>query len=181
MTRQDKIYEIRRIIDDFGEFGGDHLQVRVVLKTFPNGMRQVVDAFYRDKVEVATYMGNKKTRIDYMTYDYLPENILDEILVVGNEWEKSNERIHPHHGMPETHQPPHDVPPGHEEGHPGGGHGEHTPPGHEEGHPGGGHGQGGNPPHETPPGHEGGHPGGGHGQAEPKHGKHGMDEGHIET
>jgi len=107
MTHEKKIYEIKRIINEYGEFGGDHLQVRVILKTMPNGMRQVVDAFYKDKVEVATYMGNKKVSVDYMSYDYLPDNILDEILTVAREWERTNYRNH-HFGQEMPQEPRND-------------------------------------------------------------------------
>lgn len=90
MTREEKIYSIKNIIRDFGEFDTKNLNVKAIYQNMGGGRRRMLESFADDNVEVVNYLGNSRKGVDYLSYEDLSDDDVDEILTMSQLWENKN-------------------------------------------------------------------------------------------
>ena len=97
MTKEEQIYEIKRIIRKWGSTNSSELELESspCIRSVGNGknnISELVESFYIDSVEVITYHGENE--IDWRNEDYedLSEDVIDEIYNILDQYEVLNQK-----------------------------------------------------------------------------------------
>lgn len=92
MSKIEQIKKIRSIIDEWGsvntcELGLDSSPCIKSIGNGKNNVSQLVERFYRDGVEAITYHDEIELGIEFILYQDLDENIVDEIYNIMLEYD----------------------------------------------------------------------------------------------
>lgn len=91
MKESTKIIEkIKLIISECGSFTTADIQATSspVIKTLGKDTCQLAESFYKDKVEAVIYVHDNETSTDFLLYENLELDVLNEILELAKEYEK---------------------------------------------------------------------------------------------
>jgi hypothetical protein len=90
MTRAEKILLFGSLYGLYGGFNPTELKTNLLYRNLGRGYRQMIEGFDGTNATVVTYFGNKAVRREYVNYNMLPDNIIDEILYLFQMWESMN-------------------------------------------------------------------------------------------
>lgn len=87
MTREEKISEINDIISEWGSTTSTDLKLvkSPCIKSLGNNhtnVSQLIESFYVDGVNVVTYHNDVEMDVDFLEYEELSDNILDEVYYI---------------------------------------------------------------------------------------------------
>lgn len=78
--RDDKIQKIKEIIKEWGGFSSGELEAdSPLLNSMGKDHFQLVERFDLDSVDVNTYVHDTNTDCEYMSYEDLPDSVIDDI------------------------------------------------------------------------------------------------------
>lgn len=94
MTKQEQISEIKRIINEWGSVTSSELELESspCVNSIGNSIgniSQLVEHFYSDGVEAVTYHDEIELGEEYIYYENLNENTIDEIYHIIEQYELS--------------------------------------------------------------------------------------------
>lgn len=89
MTKKTIINKIKKIITDFGTFTTADVQAESSPCTGSLGRNtvQLAESFYHDKIEAVTYVHDNEESSDYINYEDLKKDVLEEILYLAEQYE----------------------------------------------------------------------------------------------
>lgn len=88
MNKQQKIEAIQKVLENTGSVSYQELNCRTapVTNYLGGGIVQVGETFNQHDVEVVNYQGKKEISSDFVSYDELCENCVDEIYELIEEY-----------------------------------------------------------------------------------------------
>lgn len=89
MQKRTIIKRIKAIISEWGGFTCADVEATSspVIKTLGKDTCQLAERFEKDKVEAVIYVHESETDEDYISYEDLEKDVLDEILILAEQWE----------------------------------------------------------------------------------------------
>lgn len=87
-TKKSVISKIKAIIEDFGSFSCADVEATSspVIASLGKDTHQLAEHFYKDKVEAVIYVHDNDTSTDYIPYEKLDLDTLEEIHALALEW-----------------------------------------------------------------------------------------------
>ena len=93
MNKKEIIKKIKSIINEFGGFTTAEVEAESspCVASLGSSTCQLAESFYIDKVETIIYVDEEESSNEYIPYEDLKKNVLEEILVLAKRWEKAQE------------------------------------------------------------------------------------------
>lgn len=98
MNKSDQIYEIKRVISEWGSTSSCELELSCspCINSMGNGknnVSQLVERFMSDGVEAVTYHDEVELGEEFIPYEDLDENLVDEIYNIIMEYDVSQKKL----------------------------------------------------------------------------------------
>ena len=92
MQKRTIIKKIKAIITEWGGFSCADVEATSspVIKTLGKDTCQLAERFEKDKVEAVIYVHDSETGEDYIAYEDLDKDVLEEILFLAEQWDTDN-------------------------------------------------------------------------------------------
>ena len=92
MQKRTIIKKIKAIITEWGGFTCADVEATSspVIKTLGKDTCQLAERFEKDKVKAVIYVHDSETGEDYIAYEDLDKDVLEEILFLAEQWDTDN-------------------------------------------------------------------------------------------
>jgi hypothetical protein len=89
MNKEEKILYIKNIVKDFGTFTTADVEAESspCINSMGKDAHQLLETFYEHKAEAISYIHDSEVGTDYLTYEDLREETIEEILILAQSWE----------------------------------------------------------------------------------------------
>jgi len=89
MNKEEKINYIKEIIKDFGTFTIADVEAESspCINSMGKDAHQLLETFYEHKAEAVSYIHESVVDTDYIEYENLSEETIEEILTLAQSWE----------------------------------------------------------------------------------------------
>lgn len=85
----DNISNIKRIINTFGSFGISDVEAESspVIESIGSNLHQLAERFYPDGVDAVTYVNETEISDEFIEYEQLDDDVIDEINTIAENYE----------------------------------------------------------------------------------------------
>ena len=89
MNKEEKILYIKNIIKDFGTFTIADVEAdsSPCINSMGKDAHQLLETFYEHKAEAVSYIHETEVDTDYICYEDMREETIEEILLLAQSWE----------------------------------------------------------------------------------------------
>lgn len=91
-TKKELIKKIKAIIKDYGSFTCADVEANSspVIGSLGKNTFQLAESFYEHKVDAVMYVHDRETESEYIAYEDLKLDVLEEIYTLALTWEEQN-------------------------------------------------------------------------------------------